>query len=248
MIDDVAMVCDRGLARETNQDSIYADHNGMVGIFVVADGMGGHSRGEVASSSMVEGVKQWWKKLNKEKLSLRAFDVIDQLAECICSTSKQLHEEFERGEVRGGTTLVVLLIFEETYAVLSVGDSRVYMAQNKEMIQINEDDVWENLPENQNLSYNRKIFDKRYGKLTMAAVFDAPITVKISKGILKKRDVFVVCSDGGYKYCHPKSFNKIVAVKYENKSAERILNDLNKEIVKNGAGDNYSIIICKTKR
>ena len=248
MIVDVATVCDRGLAREENQDAIYADHNGKVGIFVVADGMGGHSRGEVASSSMVEGVKKWWQELNKEKLSLRAFDVIEQLAESIKNESKRLHNEFAMAEAHGGTTLVVLLVFEETYAVLSVGDSRVYKAQDKEMVQVNEDDVWENLPENSGLSYEEKICDSRFGKLTMAAVYDEPITVKVSKGILKKSDIFVVCSDGGYKYCYPKNLNKLVAVKYENKPVERILSDVNKEIIKNGAGDNYSIIVCKTKR
>lgn len=248
MIEEAAAVCNRGLVREINQDAIYADHDGMVGIFVVADGMGGHSSGEVASSYMVKCIENWWVELDKDKLSLRTFDVIEQLAKHIKDSSQSLHNDFLSKDIEGGTTLIVLIVFEETYAVLSVGDSHVYMAKDKEMVQINEDDVWENLPENRNLSEEIKKNDHRYGKLTMAAVFDEPIEIKIEKGILKKNDIFMVCSDGGYKYCPSKSMNKYVAVKYEKRSAERILNDVTKEIMKNGAGDNYSVIICKTKR
>ena len=248
MIVEATAVCNRGLVREMNQDAIYADHDGVVGIFVVADGMGGHSSGEVASSYMVKCVENWWLELNKEKLSLRAFDVIAELAEHIKESSSQLHNKFLDENIQGGTTLVVLLVFEETYAVLSVGDSHAYIAQDKIMVQINQDDVWENLPENRNLSETEKKNDQRYGKLTMAAVFDNPIEIKITKGILKKNDMFVVCSDGGYKYCPSKNMNKYAAVRFENKSTERILNDIQKEIIKNGAGDNYSVIVCKTKR
>lgn len=248
MIVDVAEICERGLVREANQDAIYVNHNKKVGIFVVADGMGGHSKGEVASSYMVDCIKLWWGELDKEKLSLRALDIIEQLTNHIKYESRRLHNEFAQSNMQGGTTLVVLLVFEETYVVLSVGDSHAYIAQNKEMIQINEDDVWENLPANKMLSETEKRADERYGKLTMAAVFDDPITIKATKGILKKNDIFLVCSDGGYKFCPLKSLNKIVANKYEKRTAERILEDMKKEILKNGAGDNYSVIICKTKR
>ena len=59
MIKDVAFFSERG-TRDINQDAIYAAAKKGRGIFVVADGMGGHSGGEIASSAIVNGIRNWW--------------------------------------------------------------------------------------------------------------------------------------------------------------------------------------------
>lgn len=59
MIKDVAFFSERGI-REKNQDAIYVSSEKKRGVFVLADGMGGHAEGEVASSAIVTGIKKWW--------------------------------------------------------------------------------------------------------------------------------------------------------------------------------------------
>lgn len=50
-----------GLVRKNNQDSIFAKAKGEYGLFVVADGMGGHEHGEIASARLTEAFVKWWK-------------------------------------------------------------------------------------------------------------------------------------------------------------------------------------------
>ena len=117
---------DIGLKRGTNQDSILVDKS--LGLFVVADGMGGHRGGEVASTMAVDTVYEMTQTENERPngfSSVSSFLVraYDEASARIYHTSS-----FEKPELEGmGTTLVLGLIQNNTIYIANVGDSRAYL-------------------------------------------------------------------------------------------------------------------------
>ena len=120
---------DQGRIRANNQDAMYADP----GLFVVADGMGGHQGGEVAANLAVRTMA------NAERSNR------GQLREAISEANRVVHETaLEEPELHGmGTTLTALAVSQEAdshqFVVLNVGDSRIYRHRNGELQQLTED-------------------------------------------------------------------------------------------------------------
>ena len=120
---------DQGRIRANNQDAMYADS----GLFVVADGMGGHQGGEVAANLAVRTVAQ----ADPEGLA--------QLRDAITEANRVVHETaIEQPELHGmGTTLTTLAVSRETespqFVLLNVGDSRIYRHRDGQLEQLTED-------------------------------------------------------------------------------------------------------------
>ncbi len=244
MIKDYAQISSKGLVRDINQDAIFAEVENNVGLFVVADGMGGHSSGERASLAVCNGLKEWWMSIDKKAIKSSA-DIIQDLTSEIKKISKNIFDEFSENKQQGGTTVCALLILASSYTVISVGDSRAYCYE-KNLKQITQDDVWENLPEVRNkYSEAEKIADNRSGKLTQAAGFDEEISPRISRGILKKGMTFLVCSDGVYKYCNEQDIKKILKPGLFGNKAANMVEEIKKCVEGHGAGDNFSAIVCR---
>lgn len=249
MIKNTSMMTETGCVRKVNQDAIYAEVKGSVGIFVVADGMGGHSRGEYASNTIITNVASWWEKLNKEVGNGVLQAVAESCKKIIERTNSELYHEFSAANQIGGSTVVILIIWGNDYVVEWVGDSRAYIAKDNMMDALTIDDVWENLPEvKANYTKEQIESNRNKGKLACAVGAKEYIEVNMANGTLNKKDTFVLCSDGLYKYCDEKKINKVVCQYQFLKKADGISRQLQKEIIRNGAKDNYSVIVCKTER
>ena len=120
---------DQGRIRANNQDAMYADS----GLFVVADGMGGHQGGEVAANLAVRTIA------NAERSDR------EQLREAITEANRVVYQtDLEEPELHGmGTTLTTLAVSQEAdshqFVILNVGDSRVYRHRDGELEQLTED-------------------------------------------------------------------------------------------------------------
>lgn len=240
-----AAITDIGLSRDNNQDSIYAQAKNEFGLFVVADGMGGYSDGEIASARICEELKTWWESFDKNG-KISSADLIEELSIRINQKSRAIYDEFAEKAIKGGTTVCALIIMGNTYAVVSVGDSRTYLIQN-EVKQLTIDDVWENLPEFKDWPEEKKLADPRYGKLTQAVGFDEEIIPRIVRGVVSKGMRFLVCSDGVYKYCYESELKKIMKNSLFEKTTERMVRDIKKCVESHGAGDNFSAIVCSIR-
>lgn len=249
MIKNAAMMTDTGSVRKVNQDAVYAQAHNSMGIFVVADGMGGHSRGEYASATIVNMIADWWESLPKQ---LDAYNITYLAEECkniIEQINTNLYFEFSSANQIGGSTVVILIIWGNDYVVEWVGDSRAYIAKDNMMNALTIDDVWENLPEvKANYTPEEINSHSNKGKLACAVGAKAEVEVKLATGSLSKKDTFVLCSDGLYKYCDEKKITKVVCQYQFLKKSNEISKQLQKEIIRNGAKDNYSVIVCKTQR
>jgi len=122
---------DVGLVRQENQDSGYAGPH----LLVVADGMGGHAAGDVASSIAIGEM------VTLDDESPGADDALDVLAETLRAANNELREAMERQpELQGmGTTVTALLRTGNKIAIAHIGDSRAYLLREGSLTQITHD-------------------------------------------------------------------------------------------------------------
>ena len=122
---------DVGLVRSENQDSAYAGQH----LLVVADGMGGHAGGDIASSTAIGYLVE----LDEE--SLNSNETGDELARAIAKANAELQRiATARPELQGmGTTVTALLRSRHTLVVAHIGDSRAYLLRGGELAQITTD-------------------------------------------------------------------------------------------------------------
>ena len=138
-----------GLVRKINEDSVFWDID--VGVFMVADGMGGHNAGEVASGLAVETIKAFvlrsqhaddctWPYGLDPRMSLNG----NRIMTAIKLANRRIFKASEaRDAYTGmGTTTVAAIIEDANVALSSVGDSRIYSFRNGSLQQLTRDDSW----------------------------------------------------------------------------------------------------------
>ena len=235
--------CERGSFREVNQDSVFADTDGRYGIFCVADGMGGHENGEIASRIVTRNVEVFWKQFKDGKMRECFETAISALETAVAEANREIYFKYNQSSVCG-STVVILFIFKRRYVVISAGDSRVYICKRKELNQITIDDVWENGPEQCAIPTDELKHSPKFGKLTNAVGTRETIEVSRQTHYLSGGTVFLLCSDGVHKYCPINVLSRIMNESKGNtsESAERLKNI----VYEHGAKDNLSAVIVNT--
>ena len=203
-----AVLTDVGVIREHNEDAAYADPQGD--FFIVADGMGGHAAGEVASNMAVEAVK---KALDGSREDIAAFarSPSDEgrraLVSVLENAVRQAHQAvFERGAKESdkqgmGTTLDVVLIAGSEAFVAHVGDSRTYLVRDSRAAQITTDHtVAEVLVIEGKLSIEEAQVSPLRTILVNAIGVAPDVGVEMAHVRLKRGDRLLLCSDGLHDY------------------------------------------------
>lgn len=128
---------DTGCVRSANQDSYYIDPNGR--FFVVADGMGGHAGGEIASKIAVDAIRACL-----ESLWDIEEDTQTLMQEAIFKANQEIIRDQSANPVRSdmGTTIVVLVFRNEQPWFCHIGDSRLYRLRGAKLEQISDDHTW----------------------------------------------------------------------------------------------------------
>ena len=235
---------DIGRKRKLNQDTVYTcEHplGNLNNLFIVADGMGGHEKGEVASGIIVDKVKEAWEDFfgNTAK-KCRFKDAFNAISNAIKEANREIFYEYNKDAVCGSTVVVLLLVGNE-YGVISVGDSRLYSFQKDELKQITKDDVWENLPEQQGLTLSELKASPKFGKLTNAVGTMRDVKINYLTGRIKKNIVFLLCSDGVYKLYKHQELSE--TIKEHGKEPETVTKIIKDKVYSAGARDNLSAIV-----
>ena len=185
---------DVGRKRTSNQDSLLI--NDRIMLYAVADGMGGHKGGEIASSLCTEVLESAVIKMLDRNDD---FKVGPFLKEAVTLASMRIYERASMdSSLKGmGTTLVSLFIRGKNAYICQVGDSRVYLYRSGELWKITEDHSLVNEQVRSGL-ISRDQADKITYKnvITRAVGFEEIINVDIYTRELQKGDVFLLCSDG----------------------------------------------------
>lgn len=225
-----------------NQDSYGIFTDGEKGIFIVADGMGGHTYGEVASSHIVKVVGDLWTKWSESGYQGDFLQITEQILQVLQKASEAINQNYNQENICG-STVVLLFIYDNQYAVFSVGDSRIYKMSAESFCQLTEDDIWDNLP-NVLAEYTdeERKAHKNHGKLIQAMGATQNVMIHTSTYALNEKLVFMLVSDGIYQYCRLNSIADCMRqCVYPEKQIEAMQN-LITEVFENGAGDNLSCI------
>ena len=235
-------LCENGLVRKVNQDAVLLKINEYAGLFVVADGMGGHSNGEIASKMIIQSMEMWWNQFSEEKYQCDFKQMICSIQSSLEEVNKVIFHTYNQGSVCG-STLLVLLLYKNRYAVIHAGDSRAYLLKS-DFRCITVDDVWENQPGLRAEDRNNKAH-LNYGHLTNALGIFEKLKVSIQAGQLCQDMLFLLCSDGLYKMCDEKKIEDSMQHILNNDSMQLKARELKDVVYANGARDNISMVMVK---
>ncbi len=235
----VAYKKDPGKIRENNEDEYLVDEE--MGLFVVADGVGGHQAGEVASRLGVETIHRFLKKRvsagNPDWLEEFIKEAIDQAHQEIWN--KALNDPGLKGM---GTTIVLGLSQDDKLYVAHVGDSRAYLVSRKEMIPLTKDHsvVAELLKTGKITPKEAKTHHMRH-VITQCLGSDRYFGPDINVYSWNQGDVLLLCSDGLTDMVDDKAIKKTVLKKRKNLQdcAEELIKLANKK----GGRDNITVVL-----
>ncbi len=205
---DAWLVTDVGIVRDHNEDSAHMEAG--KGFFIVADGMGGHAAGEVASAMAVETVK---KTLESSRTEIEAFKkspsdpgrraLVQLLQNAVLAAHQAVYQrgQAEQDKAGMGTTLDVVLVAGPEAFVAHVGDSRTYLIRDGKSSQITTDHtVAEVLVIEGKLTIEEAQVSPLRTILVNAIGVSADVGVEMAHVTLKKDDRLLLCSDGLHDY------------------------------------------------
>jgi serine/threonine protein phosphatase PrpC len=232
--DKSAAVSHVGKIRSNNQDSGYAGHH----LFVVADGMGGHAGGDVASAIAVKRIME----TDREYASPN--DAEFALRSALLAANSLLAETvFEHGELTGmGTTVSGMVRVGGHVAIAHIGDSRIYLHRDGKLNQVTADHTFvQRLVDSGRITAEEAAVHPRRSVL-MRVLGDVDASPEIDTTIVETRpgDRWLLCSDGLSSYVSEDKIGNVLAtVPFAQTAAERLV----KESLDQGAPDNVTVVI-----
>lgn len=223
---------DRGLVRKNNEDSAYAGAN----LLALADGMGGHAAGEVASQIMIGHIKELDTDPGDNDMLALLASIADDANHAI---ARRIREKPETDGM--GTTLTSLMFNGTEFGLCHVGDSRGYRLRDGQLEQITSDDTYvqslvdrgELDPEDVSTHPQRSMILKAY---TGRAVEPTLNMVDAKPG-----DRLMLCSDG---LSDPVTFSTIHTILAEEATPEGCVNRLIELALRSGGPDNVTVLVA----
>jgi protein phosphatase len=229
---------DTGKVRENNEDSILVDEE--KGIFLLADGLGGHRGGEVASSLAVKVVYGYLKTRLDLIGSAETFRI---LAESVAAAhSAVFRKSLEDKSLHDmGTTLEITVSVKSIVFICHVGDSRVYLLRNRKLEKLTTDDnaaEWlmehEHVPKEDIPPYARHM-------LTQAVGISKELVPEFHSPQLRPGDIMMLCTDGLTETLDDGEIADIILKHWPSlqKAADALVDEANDR----GGPDNISVIL-----
>lgn len=226
-----------GLIREGNEDSGFTSAK----LIAVADGMGGHAGGEVASRIAIRTLASLTSVLSSTDIDSDSIE--DLLLNSLHTIDNEIGEHAREAiEVRGmGTTLTALLIYGEKIALLHVGDSRAYRLRGNDLEQLSCDHtVVQELLDQGAITLADVRDHPQRSVLTQALMGEGSVTPVLQIYDTKEGDRYILCSDGLSGVLSDKEMKALI----KNNSAQESIPALIDATYINGAPDNVSVIIA----
>jgi PPM family protein phosphatase len=231
---------DPGRVRASNEDSYIANIKST--IFLVADGMGGHAAGEIASHIAATTVEEVVAGKTVES------NMDDLLRLAVQKANASVYETQKlKPECRGmGSTLTVLTFLDKHYFVAQVGDSRAYLFRNNALSQLTRDHslVWP-LYESGLLTKDDISRHPQKNLITRSIGTQPQVEADLQKGEMLEGDIFLLCSDGLTDVLSDQDIQQMLSYKDRHPQA---LSDLLINSANAGGGpDNITaIVVCLT--
>lgn len=230
-------ITDKGRLRQLNEDFIYVGDK----IFIVADGMGGHQAGEIASKMAVEQIKEYlYQQLNHTEDEEQIIDLIKEAIKHSNDSIRRYSLEHEQCEGMGTTVVICMMHLNKAF-IANIGDSRAYLIRNKEMVQITRDHSLINeMIERGQLSKEQAKNHPQKNYITRALGTDDTVEIDFYKVDIQGEDMLLLCTDGLSGVLEDEAIlDLIIHTNDREKMAEALVNKANEL----GGPDNISIII-----
>lgn len=227
-----------GKVRQINEDS-YLDREDLH-LWVIADGMGGHHAGDVASQAIVQCLDE----ITPRK---RLSTYIDEIEDRLISVNQKLRQlAAEHDDNRTiGSTVVSMIALNDYFALLWAGDSRAYRARNGSFAQLTRDHSQvEELVERGIILREEAESHPASNVITRAVGATDQLYVDVDIDKAEAGDVFLLCSDGLYKHVNDEEIAQLLREK-DTSEACRSLIDLT---LQRGATDNVTIVVIKAEQ
>ncbi len=225
----------KGREAEINQDSALLQQvltgRGRVLLAAVCDGMGGLSQGEAASGYVAEQLRDWFytelfAMIRKNK---RYWVIRRSLDRLVFHMQEQMKQYAAQEEISLGTTMTALVVWERTWLLWHLGDSRAYRLRGQRMEQLTEDHAQ----------------DER--KLTKCLGSFGSFTPQHGMGVLKPGEGILLCTDGFRRRVTGEELREVLNPRElaEEEQIGRRLKEIGETCMKRGETDNLSAVYIK---
>lgn len=233
---------DTGKIRTVNEDcgGFFWNDNSLLA--VVADGMGGHQAGDIASEMAVKFLEEEWKKVDKE---LTPSEAEKWLSDTIVAANQKLYEfSKSKSEYAGmGTTIVAVICTESNVTLAHIGDSRIYMLNEKGFSLLTEDHSLVNeLVKNGQITKEEAEHHPRKHILLRALGTEAHVMIDVRSLNWEENDVVLLCTDGLTNKVDERELEQIIRTPQTlEKQADELISMANAA----GGEDNITLILIK---
>jgi serine/threonine protein phosphatase PrpC len=223
-----AGISDVGRLRPTNQDTFTELTD--VGVWTVADGMGGYRDGDVASRMVCEGLQG----LSAEGTLEEAIEVLRQR---MSDVNRRLYEASVRriNPIVSGSTVAMLLVRRTSCAVLWAGDSRVYRWRQNRLVQLTTDHTW---AAELNLQHAEEEADHA---ITRAVGGESTLALDVRRDKVQLGDRYLLCSDGLTRELSDTQIATAMAAPDVRSCAQKLID----ATLRAGARDNVTVVVVE---
>ena len=241
---------DMGRMRQNNEDAFRVAPE--ISLFVLSDGMGGQSSGEVASRLASETVVTHCREASRNpslplvgKRTGGISEAGNRLASAIRLANRAVHQAAQQNALQAGmgATLVAVVVTEERVNIAHVGDSRVYRLRNGELELLTQDHSFIAEQVRQGLMTEQEANNSNLQNVLLRAVgVDAEVEVELNEELLAEEDALLLCSDGLTKELSDAEIAKVLAeIDDPQAAADRLIKRANDA----GGSDNISVIVLR---
>ena len=231
-----AAITDVGKVRKLNEDSIL--ERGEAGLWVVADGMGGHSAGDLASQLIVNS-------LAKLDTDAALPDFVERVEEAVQNVNDRLFAVANAHNQTSGSTVVMLLASGRHAVVMWAGDSRCYLLRRGQLRQLTTDHTQIELFISKGLLTRAEAVGHPSGNMVTRAVGVTDcLLLEMDLLELEHGDRFLLCSDGLDKHLKDDE----IAQHLSGEDPHTVARDLIDQTLSRGAMDNVSVCVVKVTK
>ena len=238
----VGFKSDTGLKRSNNEDACFVLLSEK--LYLVADGVGGGNAGEIASRTTVSEIANFISN-NPIENATNKYAIVNYFQGCLDKINKKIFDMARKYEQNKGmaTTLTLLYAKGGMAYIGNVGDSRVYLYRDNELVQLTEDHTYVNtLVKAGILTEEQANVDKRKNIITKAIGADETVEPDFYQVNIMKDDIFVLCTDGLYDEVNNDEMIDILKMELSmSETCDRFIELANK----NGGNDNITVISLK---
>lgn len=239
-----ASLSDIGLKRAVNEDnmlSVVPDNPDLMGrkgaLFLVADGMGGHSCGEIASDVAITRTREAYYQDSEEDIQAALRHAIEIANAELCSRNEQEGKDKQKGMA---TTIVAAVLKGNTIYVANVGDSFAYVVRDDKILQLAEDHSW--VAEQVRQGKMTLEVARAQGKnnvITRCLGTESEVNVYTTSEPVEDGDILVLCTDGLHGKISENEIRAITQHYGPEESAKRLIARANEE----GGPDNITAVV-----